>query len=112
MDIRHAISIFHNYSPQEKTDFLINLTYSLTILARDTYEVGGDGLVEPARLRIINEIQHRVTYFLIALAKESPERYSDDVLVKIILDHPEDTELQRQIQETFDHLTEQMVAAA
>ena len=112
MDIRHAIAVFHNYSPKEKTDFIISLAYSLTILARDTYEVGGDGLVEPTRLKIINEIQHRVTHFLIALTRDSPERYSDDILMKIILEHPEDTELQRQVHETFDHLAGQMATAA
>ena len=111
MDIRDAIEIFHNYSSQEKIDFLTGLSYSLTILARDTYEVGGDGLVEPARLRIINEIQHQLTHFLIALAKDSRERYPDDVLVEIILEHPEDVELQRQIRETFDHLSEQITTA-
>jgi hypothetical protein len=82
----------------------------LTILARDTYAVGEDGLSHPSRLRTINEVQHRVTSFLIALRKEEAQRYPDDLLVRIILEHPEDMELQRQLRQAFDHLMGKMAA--
>ena len=44
MNIYDAIDIFSHYSLQEKSDFLIRLAHALTILARKTYEVGGQGL--------------------------------------------------------------------
>jgi hypothetical protein len=69
-----------------------------------TYEVGEEGLTNPSRLRLINEVQHRVISFLMALIKNEEKRYPDEVLVRIILEHPEDLELQRQLQEAFDHL--------
>ena len=108
MTVQQAIEVFHNYSPQEKIAFLIHLAHALTILARDTYEVGGEGLTEPSRLRRITEVQHRVLGCLIALMKQEAKRYPDDVLVRLLLEHPEDRDLQRQLQEAFSHLTAQM----
>ena len=109
-EVHHAIATFCKYSPQEKLDFLVQFAHALTILARDTYAVGEDGLTNPSRLRIMNEIQHRITGFLMALRKNDAKRYSDDVLVRIILEHPEDLDLHRQLQETWGRLIGQMAA--
>lgn len=108
MTVQQAIEIFQHYSPQEKIDFLIHLAHALTILARDTYEVGGEGLTQPSRLRRITEVQHRVLGCLIALMKQDAQRYPDDVLVRLLLEHPEDRDLEQQVQEAFRHLTVQM----
>lgn len=105
--VHHAIETFCKYSPQEKSSFLLQFAHALTILACDTYAVGESGLANPSRMRIINEIQHRVTSSLMALRKNDPERYPDDVLVRIFVEHPEDPELQRQLQETVGRLTGQ-----
>ena len=110
MTVHQAIEIFHNYSPQEKIDFLVHLAHALTILARDTYEVGGEGLTQPARLRRITEVQHRVLGSIIALTKDETKRYPDEVLVRLILEHPEDRDLQQQLEQAFSHLTAQMAA--
>ena len=107
-EVHRAMETFRKYSPQEKNDFLVQFAHALTILARHTYAVAEDGLTNPSRLRIMNEIQHRVTGFLMALRKQDAKRYPDDVLVRIILEHPEDIDLQRQLQETCDRLMEQM----
>lgn len=108
MTVHQAIEIFRNYSLQEKIDFLVHLAHALTILARDTYEVRGEGLTQPSRLRRITEVQHRVLGGLIALMKQEEKRYPDDVLVQLLLEHPEDRDLQQQLQEAFRHLTAQM----
>jgi hypothetical protein len=107
-DVHHAIETFCKYSPQEKLDFLVQFAHALTILAREAYAVGEDGLTNPLRLRIMNEIQHRVTGFLMALRKHDAKRYPDDVLVRILLEHPEDLDLQRQLQETCGRLMGQI----
>ena len=73
----------------------------LTIRARDTYDVGGDGLDNPERMRSYNEVQHRLLGFLAALLKGDPKRYPDDVLIRIILEHPRDAVLQQQMAEAF-----------
>jgi hypothetical protein len=111
MNVAHAIKTFCHYSDQEKTQFLIRFAHALTIMARDTYAVGEDGLTNPSRLRIINELQHRVTSFLIALIKNEVKRYPDDVLLRILLEHPEDMDLQRRLQEMCVQLMAQMATA-
>jgi hypothetical protein len=108
MNVRQAINTFSHYSPQEKNDFLLQLAHALTIIARDTYEVEGEGLTQPARLRRLNEVQHRIASFLVALMRQDGQRYPDDVLVRLILEHAEDLELQRQLQEAVRHLMAQM----
>jgi hypothetical protein len=111
MNVAHAIETFCHYSPQEKTQLLLQFAHALTILARDTYAVGEDGLTHPSRLRIMNELQHRVISSLIALMKNEVKRYPDDVLLRILPEHPEDMDLQRQLQETCEQLMAQMAAA-
>jgi hypothetical protein len=106
--VHQAIDTFCKYAPQQKIDFLVQFAHALTILARDTYAVGEDGLTNPSRLRIMNELQHRVTGYLIALRKNDLKRYPDDVLVRMILEHPEDLDLQRQLQETCRRLMGQL----
>jgi hypothetical protein len=106
--VQQAITTFCKYTPQEKIDFLIQFAHALTIIARDGYAVGEDGLTNPSRLRIINEIQHRVTGCLMALCKNDSKRYPDDVLVRMLLEHPEDLDLQHQLQETCRRLMGQI----
>jgi hypothetical protein len=108
MNVHHAIESFCTYSPQEQIDFLLRFAHKLTILARDTYAAGEDGLTHPSRMRRINEVQHRVVSFLIALRQNDPQRYPEDTLVRIMLEHPEDPDLQRQLQNAFGHLMGQM----
>jgi DNA-binding transcriptional LysR family regulator len=108
MNVHQAVNTFSHYSPQEKSDFLLQLAHALTIIARDTYEVEGEGLTQPARLRRINEVQHRIASFLVALMRQDGQRYPDDVLVRLILEHADDLELQRQLQEAVSHLMAQM----
>ncbi|MFO1429555.1 MAG: hypothetical protein U1F76_05350 [Candidatus Competibacteraceae bacterium] len=112
MNIYDAIDTFSHCSLQEKSDFLIRLAHALTILARETYEVGGEGLSQPRRLRLINEIQHRVMGFLVSLREPETRRYPDEVLVRIILEHPEDADLQQQIWKMFNHLISQRAITA
>jgi hypothetical protein len=48
-------------SNHAKTVLLASLATTLTICARDTYEVGTDRVVQPELLRGYNELLHRVT---------------------------------------------------
>jgi hypothetical protein len=83
--------------------------HELSIIARDSYEVGRDGLTNPQRVRRINEVQHPVSAFLCALLRSDTQRYPDDVLLKIILEHPDDNILERQLSESFARLTRNRV---
>lgn len=112
MTTDEAIAVFSSYSREEKKEFLARLIYELTIVTRDSYEVRRDGLSNPERVRRINEIQHRASAFLWALLCDDERRYPDEILIKIVLEQPEDDALARQINEVFARLTMQPVSAA
>ncbi len=89
MTTEEAITVFVSYSSADKQDFLAQLMHELTIIARDSYEVGRDGLTDPRRMRLVNEAQHCVSGFLLALLRDDPQRYPDESLVRIILEQPD-----------------------
>jgi hypothetical protein len=101
MNTSDAIASFAALGPDAKACFLALLAHELTMVARDTYEVGGNGLTRPDRMRAINEVQHRLLGFLVALLRGDPRRYPDDVLVRIVLEDPKDGVLQAQVAEAF-----------
>jgi hypothetical protein len=112
MSLAQVTASFRAFSPQEKITFLVGFAHELTILARDTYEVGQDGVIHPVRLRRLNEVQHRLTSSLMAMLRQDPGLYPDEVLVRILLEHPNDAELQRQLEEAVARLMAQAPAAA
>lgn len=90
MTVDEAITVFLSYSAEEKKEFVAQLMHELTIVARDSYEAGQDGLTNPARVRRVNEVQHRLSAFLGKLLREDPRRYPDETIVRIVLEHPDD----------------------
>lgn len=112
MTTNKAITVFVSYSSKDKEEFLAHLIHELTIIARDSYEVGQNGLTNPQRMRRINEVQHQISGFLCALLSNNAHRYPDDVLVRIILEHPDDSDLERQLSETFARLANQRLPVA
>ncbi|HLL16925.1 MAG TPA: hypothetical protein VK388_17830 [Pyrinomonadaceae bacterium] len=107
-----AITAFISYSSDEKAEFIAQLIYELTLLARESYETGGDGLDDPKRVRHINELQHHTSAYLSALLRSDAGRYPDDVLVRIVLDHADDPGLSRQLLKTFARLAAQRLTPA
>lgn len=84
MTIEEAIAAFRDLSRDEQIRFLVVYANELTIFARLTYEVGTERVLEPTKLRELNEIQHRVTDHARNLLKAAPYRYPDDVLIRAI----------------------------
>lgn len=101
MTIEEATAAFSSLSHDEKKEFIAQLIYELTIVARDSYEVGGVGLTNPERVRRVNEVQHRLGAFLFSLLRDDARRYPDDLLVRIILEHEGDDDFQRQMSAAF-----------
>ena len=112
MTTDEAAAVFSLYSPEEKKEFLAQLMYELTLIVRDSYEAGDDGLTNSQRVRRVNEVQHRISAFLLALLRDDSQRYPDDVLVKIILKTPNDAFLEQRFGEAFARLTAQRLTAA
>jgi hypothetical protein len=112
MTVDEAINVFSAYPLKDKEEFLAHLMYELTILMRDTYEVGRDGLTNPQRARLINEIQHCISAFLLASLRNDSQHYPDDLLVKAILVHRADSGLEQQLNEAFARLTTHRLTTA
>jgi hypothetical protein len=112
MNIAEAIAYFTALSPEDKASFLARLVHELTMVARDTYEAGTENLTCPARMRAVNEIQHRLTAYLAALLGGDSRRYPDDILVRSVLEQPQDEILERQLAEAFSRIRSREGAAA
>jgi hypothetical protein len=102
MTVEEAITVFSSYSAEEKKEFVAQLMHDLTVVARDGYEVGAEGLTNPRRVRKINEIQHRLSSFLRSLLRDDPRRYPDELIVRMALEAPEDEEFARQLARAFE----------
>jgi hypothetical protein len=67
----------------ERWKWLTRLLFALTQFARGTYTVGGTGLQQPERLRLYNELLHRIAS---QLRDKATSRHGmpDDVFVKVL----------------------------
>ncbi len=101
-NIPDAIAAFSALETEGQARFLARFAHNLTVAARDAYVAGGYGLTDPARVRAINEVQHRVTGHLRMLLEDDPKRYPDDVLVRMFLEGNRDPYLDWQIFVAFD----------
>ena len=85
MSIDDAVRQFLGLEEEHRLLVLARVSFDLTRLARSTYVPGTDDVADPQRLRILNEIQHRVSGNVLARLRNDPNRYPDDVLARIIM---------------------------
>ena len=78
---------YKSLSADEQLRVLPTFGHNLTIAARDTYEVRAPGIRATQQLHDMNEVQHRVFAHIVALLTVDAERYPDDVLLGILLEH-------------------------
>lgn len=103
---------FVDLSREEKLHCLLRFAHELTIVARDSYDANGDGVAEPRRLRTLNEMQHRLLANCVALLEDDPKRYPDEVLLEMLLDHPQDVMLETAVRQAFDRTLSRLAPAA
>ena len=61
-------SIFSNLVQQQKVLWLSKLLFILSMFARETYQVGENGVNTPKKLRAFNELIHRVSSHQLEIA--------------------------------------------
>jgi hypothetical protein len=83
MNETEATNFFEYLSEKEKIKCLAFLSHELTILARDTYEIGTENIENQPMMREINEIQHRISNKLISLSLGN-EGYASKDLMQMI----------------------------
>ena len=111
MKIEEAIRLFSALSVEEQKEFLAQLSHELTILGRDAYEVGTENFTNPSQMRAVNEIQHRIALHLLALIKNNANRYPDEILVKVIIEHPQDKNFERKATRAFEQIVNKFAVA-
>ena len=111
MNLAQASKTFSAQSPQQQAILLARLSWELTLVGRDAYEVGTEGLTDPARLRAVNELQHQITQFLRAVLEGDPQRYPDEVFLHIIFESSTDAPLRSQLDGAFNKFVQQMKTA-
>jgi hypothetical protein len=67
-------------SPAAKIALLARIAHTLTVCARDTYEVGTDNVLDPQTLRAYNELLHRVTDSVVSHLSGSQGRSPESVV--------------------------------
>lgn len=69
----------------DRVEWLARLAAALTVAARDTYEVGGDGIRDSKRMRRFNELLHRTVNQLRHQIR-GDRGYPDDVFLSMVRD--------------------------
>ena len=100
MNADAATELYASLNRNAQIKLLSRFGFNLTIAARETYEVGTDQVLDPTRLREINEVQHRVLGHIGKLLSNDADRYPDHVLISILLRH-DDMTLRAQAERAF-----------
>jgi hypothetical protein len=108
----NTLEAYTELSPHEKLHCLLCFAHELTILARENYDSSSQGVSQPQRLRTLNEMQHRLLATGIALYEDDPKRYPDEVLLEMLLEHPEDPAFEVQVRQAFDRARSQLALLA
>lgn len=107
MNTKEVKEFFANLPDKEKAAFLSSLAFEFTILARETYQVGAEGLDDPALMRAVNEIQHRILgYASQLLGSENSRDHSlkfEPVLWQMIFD-ANNKELKKMSESAVSHV--------
>ncbi len=75
----HAlISAFQERTKHEKTLFLARFDFELTIAAREKYVPQDTGVANPEKLRVLNEIQHRITGRLLDILRDRERQGAEE----------------------------------
>jgi hypothetical protein len=85
MTADEAVSRYTSMGTDVQVRFLARFAFELTILARGTYVAGTDEVAEPVRLRVLNEVQHRVVGQLCKLLEGDSARYADEDIARILI---------------------------
>lgn len=78
MNRRALILLYSQRTHAEQIDLLALVAHALTIDARGTYLPGTEGVADPARLRGIVELQHRVAGQLLSQIRRDQARFPDE----------------------------------
>ena len=77
------IIAYSKLSAETQIRVLARFARDVTVIARDTYVPGGDGVSDARRLRQMNELLHRVLGQLDKMLARDSQRFADDGIAAI-----------------------------
>ncbi|MCO5082521.1 MAG: hypothetical protein M9955_12805 [Rhizobiaceae bacterium] len=77
---------FRKKQIEEKYLWISVLIHQISMLARDTYEVGSIGVKDPEKLRRFNELVHRVATFQKEIASGKKDGIPDQAIFAMVED--------------------------
>ncbi len=87
MEISEAKTRYNELSKEQKIDFLVRFSHTLTIIGRECYDVDGTGVKHPKSLRYINEMQHRILGVAMGPRGKAKDEKHQDWIVDLMLEH-------------------------
>lgn len=84
MTVDEAVAAYSRLTSDRQIRVLANYAHNLTVVARGTYVPGTEDIDDPRRLRMLNELQHRVTGHLRQLLADDSQRYPNEIIVHIV----------------------------
>jgi hypothetical protein len=85
MNLNSEIQFFSELRLLDKARLLNLLLHELAEEARATYGPGADQVHDGPRLRLVNELTHRLTRVIEQLLAEDTTRPADDVVLRMLL---------------------------
>ena len=81
MNVNDVILFYQTLNLRDQQRLLAILAFEFTIVARGAYAIG-EGIENPARIRAINEMQHRLLATLANHLENREDRVPEDVLLR------------------------------
>jgi hypothetical protein len=95
MNLQSEIDYFSELRLIDKARLLNDFLHELAEEARSTYGSGADEVFDPAHLRFVNELSHRLTRVIDQLLSEDVSRPSDEVVLQMLLSNRADKVAER-----------------
>lgn len=107
MNVDSEIDAFEDLSSTQKAALIARVVHELTVEARKTYGADGRQVADPPRLRAMNEIQRRISDFLVKILEDDTTRPPDESFMRWLLCHPNDPFLEKLLQGAYRRAMEE-----
>ena len=105
MDVSDGIEFLRSLSGEKRLLALAELSHCVTVVARDTYEPDSLNVKDGARLRALNEVQHRMTGLVAQLIGNEESTGADSIVANMFLAEREDKTLRGLLESCFQRMS-------
>ena len=84
MTADEAIAAYSALPPARRLQVLVAYAFDLTVIARSTYVPQTEDVADPGRLRMLNEVQHRLLAQVDGLIRGEQPRSNDAIVLTVV----------------------------